>query len=407
GAAAPPRGRDERAGVVLAGPLLMISSVARINRYLAGALERDPSLALALDPTLAGEAPIAAFPHPAEWAAGLRRLPRRLDLTIRHGWPPDFTPPPAGRTALILPWEFGAIPRAWLPGLARAAEVWVPSAFVRDVLLTAGVEPGRIVVIPNGVNPELFCPEGASARPPAARGTTFLFAGGAIRRKGMDLLLSAWRAAFTARDEVTLVIKDLGSHSFYRHLSLAAEIAAAARDPRPAPIIYLNDACSEAEMAALYRGSDVLVLPYRGEGFGLPLAEALACGKPVITTAAGPAPEFCPLDAAWWVEAVARPVPVAMRPSGAMTGDLTWWEPSRAGLIAALRAAASASEAERRRKGAIGAAHMRQHYTWDAATGCYCERVTGLLGSGEPALGPIPLPVDAHGTPRTQGMALS
>jgi glycosyltransferase involved in cell wall biosynthesis len=38
-------------------------------------------------------------------------------------------------------------------------------------------------------------------------------------------------------------------------------------------------------MAVLYRGADLLCLPSRGEGFGLPLLEAMACGTPVLTTA--------------------------------------------------------------------------------------------------------------------------
>ena len=53
----------------------------------------------------------------------------------------------------------------------------------------------------------------------------------------------------------------------------------------------------ETQAAALYRSCDVLVLPYRGEGFGLPIAEAMATGLPVIATARGGAQDF--LDEAW------------------------------------------------------------------------------------------------------------
>ncbi|MGH9481006.1 MAG: tetratricopeptide repeat protein, partial [Terriglobales bacterium] len=87
------RAPDTPAGIVLAGPILMHSSVARINRYLAAALRTDPGLELALEPTSPGEEPAAAFPRAALWAPALTHLPARLDLTIRHGWPPDFHPP--------------------------------------------------------------------------------------------------------------------------------------------------------------------------------------------------------------------------------------------------------------------------------------------------------------------------
>jgi len=45
-------------------------------------------------------------------------------------------------------------------------------------------------------------------------------------------------------------------------------------------------------MAALYRASDAFVLATRGEGWGLPLLEAMACGLPVITTGIGPIREY-------------------------------------------------------------------------------------------------------------------
>ena len=38
------------------------------------------------------------------------------------------------------------------------------------------------------------------------------------------------------------------------------------------------------EVAALYRACDVFVLPYRGEGFGMPIAEAMASGLPVLVS---------------------------------------------------------------------------------------------------------------------------
>ena len=47
------------------------------------------------------------------------------------------------------------------------------------------------------------------------------------------------------------------------------------------------------ELAGLYAACDCLVHPYRGEGFGLPIAEAMACGLPAIVTGYGAAMDFC------------------------------------------------------------------------------------------------------------------
>ncbi len=368
----------ERAGVALRGPFAMYASTARINRYLAAALEADPELEVALEPTLPAEEQEAAISHPGGWAAGLRRLPRRLDLTIHHGWPPDFSRPGAGKLALILPWEFGAAPRAWARDQKRVDELWVPSRFVRDVLVRAGVAEERIQVIPNGVDLELYAPEGERLRPPGTRGVTFLFVGGAIQRKGLDVLLRAWRLAFGPADDVSLVIKDLGANSFYRHLSLRPDIDAAARDPGGAPLIYLGEEWPEAELPRLFRGCDVLALPYRGEGFGMPLAEAMACAKPVIATDAGPAPEFCPRDAGWFVAAREVEVPRHLQPPEPMSGTMTWFEPSAEGLAEALRAAAASGE-ERRRRGAAGLQAARAGLGWPSVTAQYRARIAALI----------------------------
>ena len=67
-------------------------------------------------------------------------------------------------------------------------------------------------------------------------------------------------------------------------------------------------------LAALYRNSAILLQTSEGEGFGLPVIEALACACPVIASdipalreAGGSAAEYCPVgDVAAWSDSVAR-----------------------------------------------------------------------------------------------------
>jgi alpha-1,3-rhamnosyl/mannosyltransferase len=57
------------------------------------------------------------------------------------------------------------------------------------------------------------------------------------------------------------------------------------------------DAVDDAELARLYRGARCLVYASLYEGFGLPVAEALACGCPVVTSAGSPMAELAGDDA--------------------------------------------------------------------------------------------------------------
>lgn len=85
----------------------------------------------------------------------------------------------------------------------------------------------------------------------------------------------------------------MGVGTFYQGQTAEQLIAQSRRSPHAPEIEYLNRDLTEEEMAGLYSACDCLAHPYRGEGFGLPIAEAMACGLPVIVTGYGAALDFC------------------------------------------------------------------------------------------------------------------
>src|SRR5262249_47399499 len=209
-------------------------------------------------------------------------LSRPCQIHVRHRWPPDFTPPPTGHFVLIQPWEFGSLPRAWAGPIAeRVDEVWAYTRAVRDCYVESGVPAERVHVVPLGVDPHAFRP----GAPPLALRTRkrfrFLFVGGAIWRKGFDVLLAAYARGVPAKDDGWRVVKDMGSGSFYKGQTAEADVARLRATPGAPEVEYLDGPLSEGQMAGLYAACDCLVSPYRGEGFGLPIAEAMACGLPV------------------------------------------------------------------------------------------------------------------------------
>src|SRR5262249_54484180 len=110
---------------------------------------------------------------------------------------------------------------------------------------------------------------------------------------GFDLLLEAYARAFTADEDVCLVVKDMGVGTIYQGQTAEAAIARLQAQPGAPAVEYLDQPLAEDELAGLYTACDCLVHPYRAEGFGLPIAEAMACGLPVIVPGAGAALDFC------------------------------------------------------------------------------------------------------------------
>lgn len=329
-------------------------------------------------------------------------LPHAADVEVRHQWPPDLRPAAAGRLALVQPWEFGAVPRAWLAALdEHVDELWVPSEYVRRMYVDAGLSEQRVVTIPNGVDLDLFNPEGDRLLARSGDETRFLFVGGLIWRKGPDVLLAAWRRAFAERADVCLVIKDVGANGVYRN-GEREQIRAYADAGELPRVMVIDDELDPTQLAALYRSCDVLAHPYRGEGFAMPVLEAMACGLPVIVTAGGPTDEFCPPDAGWRVRASRAAFPSDRVDSLDTVGRPWVLEPDPTHLAELLREADAAGANERGDRGRHGRA-AAERLSWDAIAERYSERLAALAGR-RPALArpsslePFPLPEQARFT---------
>jgi len=268
---------------------------------------------------------------------------------VSHSWPPDFTAASPGPAIVVLPWEFGAPPRAWVESARRQADrVWVPSEYVRRGYVAGGMPPGVVEVVPNGVDLERFRPDGPRHDLGRTASCVFLFVGGTTWRKGIDVLLAAWPSAFGPEDDVLLAVKDFGAASHYRGQTNGPQVLALAGRDDVAPVVYLAEDLGRDALPALYRAADVLVAPYRAEGFCLPALEAMACGLPVVHTGTGPTAEFVPPAAGWALPARQVPMP----PEGALpplAGEAYVQEVAPDDLAAALRAAADDAPGRRRR----------------------------------------------------------
>lgn len=371
---------EQRRHVIWQGSQFVNHSLALVNRELCRRLIRDCH-ELCLIPYEPDEfAPQPGSPLEALQRQVNRPLTTTADVVVRHQWPPDFTPPPAGHWVMIQPWEFGSLPKSWIePINSLVDEVWAYTAYVRDCYVRSGIHPDKVFVTPLGVDTGLYLPDGPACPVTSSKSFRFLFVGGTIHRKGIDLLLAAYRQSFTAQDDVCLVIKDMGGASFYQGQTAQDLIRRFSADPAAPEIVYIDQNLPSEEMAALYRSCHCLVHPYRGEGFGLPIAEAMACGVPVIVTGYGAALDFCPPDIAWLVPA--REVSLGVRRIGDLeTVDFPWLaEPDVAALAHLMRGACDHPE-EARQRGMAACEHIHRHFSWDHATRCVESRLQELRG---------------------------
>ena len=210
-------------------------------------------------------------------------------------------------------WELPDPPSDWAGCERGVDEIWTPSTFSRDSL-------GRLVGRPVAVVPHVV-----GARPPRRRRPDGPFtvlamadSRSSLSRKNPEGALRAFRAAFGMAPTARLILKLSG-----RPDEVAA-LEASLGDLLGGGNVEIERARLDGPaLDALYRRADVLLSLHRAEGFGLPLAEAMAHGVPVVATGWSGNLDFMG-------ESDSCPVPYRLTPvrdAAAIYGGSTWAEP--------------------------------------------------------------------------------
>jgi glycosyltransferase involved in cell wall biosynthesis len=214
------------------------------------------------------------------WPPGGARNPMRLVVTLY-----DLIP-------ALFPERYLADPgqrrryRARLELIRAADRVLAISAASRDeAVARLGLDPDRVTNIGAGIS--------ATFRPPASRQQAlaearrgmaqlqdrFIFSvGGEDDRKNVEGLIRAFALVPPdVRAARQLVVAFTISDGYRRHLEgLARRLGIASR-------VYLPGYIDDATLIAAYQSTELFVFPSRYEGYGLPVAEAMACGAPVVS----------------------------------------------------------------------------------------------------------------------------
>ncbi|MDQ1514786.1 MAG: hypothetical protein QOE80_616, partial [Actinomycetota bacterium] len=267
---------------------------------------------------------------------GLLHIASPLEMTR----PAHRLLPPAARIA-GLPWVvtfYDLIPQLMPdyyledPGLRRryrarlqlvrgAAGVLTLSEATRaDVVEHLGLDPERVFVVGAGTSSRFVPPSSraaaaasATAAVPGLRAPYVFYIGSYEKRKNLEPLLEAWSLvpeAVRGRWQLALCcpLKPLErNHLLHRAAALGV-----------ADSVCLTGFVTDDVLLVLHQGADLFVFPSIYEGYGLPVAEALACGAPVLAANASSLPEILAPDALF---DATSPAPMAAAIERGLTDD--------------------------------------------------------------------------------------
>lgn len=298
----------------------------------------------------------------------LQAMPLRLDVPQVVYAPGDRFAKNSGRYRIgFTMLETDRLPATWVEQANQMDEVWTPTEWGVDVFRQSGVQR-PIFVIPLGVDSRFFHPW--PARSHLRQHTVFVSVFEWSTRKHYQGLIQAYRDAFGPNDAVLLVLK---IDSRNPAANPVHELASLLPHPSPPVALIYNQAYDQSQLAELYQLADCFVLPSRGEGWGMPVLEAMACGVPAITTNWSGVTTFLN-------EHNGYPLPikglVPTRSKAPYYRDAQWAEPDQAALVDLLRSVA-AQPAERQRKGKQAARDARE-WPWQRGVTAIYERLTAI-----------------------------
>ena len=184
-------------------------------------------------------------------------------------------------------WGMRVLARRWYGFLAMQERVaprlrqviTVSQASALDVTRYLGVPACRIAAVPLGIDADVFKPQPWVSRLPGRLVTT---ASADVPLKGLAYLIEAFGGLIRTRPDLELVVVGRARKGPTRDLLAALNLTDRVR--------FVHDLSGEA-LAALYASATICVTPSLYEGFGLPAAEAMGCGAPVVVTDGGALPE--------------------------------------------------------------------------------------------------------------------
>ncbi len=266
------------------GPFETSYSLAIVNRKLIEALSKKGKFDCSIYPT---EGPGDYIPKEEDLKD--KPLEKELylkskniiypDITIRNMYPPRAKDANGGINLYSFAWEESIIPEEYINDFNKYCDgIGTTSQFVTDKLIECGL---KIPVKTIGIGVDLVSNyDTLKAYPLKTKKTTkFLHISSAFPRKGVDILLKGYYKTFTNKDDVCLILKTFPNI----HNNVGQMLKELNLQYKNHPEVeWIDCDLNKEKIGQLYKASDCYVQVARGEGFGLPVAEAMLSKIPTI-----------------------------------------------------------------------------------------------------------------------------
>ena len=196
--------------------------------------------------------------------------------------------------------------------LANAACIHATAQMEADNIRKLGFK-NPIAIIPNGINLEDFPFLNHKSERPIR---TVLFLSRVHPKKGIEILIETWsKLDVRLKNKWQLIIAGNGEEKYINLLSHLIKDKGLEQE-----IKIIGPQFGSAKLKA-YQQADLFVLPTYSENFGIVVAEALACGIPVITTKGTPWEELNTRNAGWWIDIGTLPLTEALQQALQLTTE--------------------------------------------------------------------------------------
>lgn len=365
----PEKTNHETTSYRIEGPFDSSYSLSIVNQNIALALSKHNSILLYSTEGYGDFEPNKDYlkAHP-DINALYHNKQNNTDITIRNLYPPR-TNAMQGEHKIIGPygWEESEfLPQFVEEFNARLTMLFCMSDYVKDLMANNGVKVPTITV---GLGADHIL--GTPSKPfdfTLPKGLKLLHISSCFPRKGADILLKTFDMLTQEHQELTLIIKTfpnphnniaelIDNIGFQNSEQLQEGIFLYTKER--AHILLINKDLEQPYINYLYENADIFVAPTRGEGFGLPQAEAMLFCLPVVTTAHGGQSDFCTQESAWLID-----FEFAYAATHMQLPHSLWVEPSCKSLLQTLDTLLKTPKKQLEPKLFFAKEHILSNYTW-------------------------------------------